>query len=279
VVLHRAACLGLLSALTPAACADSGAGMSSALGFAWGWLLLPLSGAVHHHVPDWLAWHARMMVAAWALCLPVGALAARFFKVMPGQDWPRELDNKRWWHTHRFLQGIGTTLMMFGLVLAWGQGRLPGASARWHALLGLAVCVLGLMQAAGGFARGSKGGPTAPAMSGDHYDMTAWRQGFERLHKGLGWLSLLLAVPVIALGLGLADAPRWMALALTAWWLLLAACFVRWQRQGRCIDTYQAIWGTDPRHPGLRIAPIGWGVRRVADGRHRADDPHRARRR
>ena len=36
----------------------------------------------------------------------------------------------------------------------------------------------------------------------------------------------------------------------------------RLQRQGRCIDTYQAIWGPDPRHPGNRLKPVGWGVRR-----------------
>jgi hypothetical protein len=73
---------------------------------------------------------------------------------------------------------------------------------------------------------------------------------------------MLLAVGVLGLGLHVADAPRWMALALLAWWLLLAALAAHWQRTGRCIDTYQAIWGPDPQHPGNRVPPIGWGVRR-----------------
>jgi hypothetical protein len=42
----------------------------------------------------------------------------------------------------------------------------------------------------------------------------------------------------------------------------LGAAFARWQRAGRCIDTYQAIWGPDPAHPGNRRPPVGWGVRR-----------------
>jgi hypothetical protein len=90
--------------------------------------------------------------------------------------------------------------------------------------------------------------------------MTPHRVWFERVHKGLGWLAVLAAIGVIAMGLAIADAPRWMALALTAWWLALAGVAWRWQRQGRCIDTYQAIWGPDPSHPGSRLDPIGWGV-------------------
>jgi hypothetical protein len=74
---------------------------------------------------------------------------------------------------------------------------------------------------------------------------------------------VLLAVLVIALGLVAADAPRWMALALAVWWLMLGALGWRWQTQGRCIDTYQAIWGPDPMHPGNRVPPLGWGVRRL----------------
>jgi hypothetical protein len=53
-----------------------------------------------------------------------------------------------------------------------------------------------------------------------------------------------------------------MPLVLALWWALLGAAFARWQRAGRCIDTYQAIWGPDPAHPGNRRPPVGWGVRR-----------------
>jgi hypothetical protein len=63
-------------------------------------------------------------------------------------------------------------------------------------------------------------------------------------------------------GLAVADAPRWMALALCGWFVLLAAGFALCQRKGLAIDTYWAIWGPSPAHPGNRIEPIGWGVAR-----------------
>jgi hypothetical protein len=228
------------------------------------WLMTPLSGSTVHTPPDWAVWHARAMVLAWGVLLPLGTLVARFFKVLPGQDWPRVLDHKAWWHAHRTLQWLGVGLMLAGLWLAWGRGSGQGLLALLHKGLGGAVCVLGLLQIASGLARGSKGGPTAAQMRGDHYDMSAWRRRFERLHKGLGWLAVVMAVAVLAMGLVLADAPRWMAVVLAAWWLALLAGFAALQRAGRCIDTYQAIWGPDPVHPGNRLRPIGWGVRRPA---------------
>ncbi len=227
------------------------------------WLATPLSGAAQHHIAPWAYWHARCMVLGWGVLLPLGALAARYFKVTPGQRWPQQLDNKAWWHAHRTLQWAGIAAMSLGAWLAWGHGSGAGTAARLHAAAGWALVVLGWLQIAAGLWRGSKGGPTDDTLRGDHYDMTPRRIGFERWHKGLGWLAVLAASGVTALGLVVADAPRWMALMLAAWWVLLVLAAWRWQRQGRCVDTYQAIWGPDPRHPGNHIEPIGWGIRRV----------------
>jgi vacuolar-type H+-ATPase subunit I/STV1 len=226
------------------------------------WLMTPLSGVAQHHIAPWAYWHARCMVLGWGVLLPLGALVARYFKVTPRQNWPEQLDNKAWWHGHRSLQWAGIFAMSLGMLLAFGNGSAASPAARLHAWAGWAVATLGWLQIAAGLHRGSKGGPTDVQLSGDHYDMTRHRVWFERLHKGLGWLALLAAVLVMVLGLLLADAPRWMAVLLGAWWLLLTALALHWQRQGRCIDTYQAIWGPDPRHPGNRLKPIGWGVRR-----------------
>ena len=233
------------------------------------WLCAPLSGSTEHHIAPWALWHARCMVLAWGVLLPLGALVARFFKVLPGQDWPRQLDNKSWWHAHRALQWLGMALMAVGLWLVWGPSNAVSPLARWHAWTGWAVCGLGALQVLGAMARGSKGGPTEPALRGDHYDMTPWRLNFERLHKSLGWLAVVVAVAVTALGLVLADAPRWMALTLAAWWLMLVLGFLQLQRAGRCIDTYQAIWGPSPHHPGNHLPPTGWGVRRPQGRRTR----------
>ena len=226
------------------------------------WLMTPLSGATEHHIASWALWHARCMVLAWGVLLPLGALVARFYKVTPTQAWPRELDNRWWWNTHRVLQYSGVVLMSVGLALAWNHGLGTDGAARWHVTSGWVLCMAGWAQVVGAWLRGSKGGPTEPHMRGDHYDMTLWRGAFERLHKGLGWLALLASAAVIALGLVVADAPRWMLLILCAWWLAFIAAFVMLQTRGRCVDTYQAIWGLDPRHPGNQIPPIGWGVNR-----------------
>lgn len=232
------------------------------------WMMAPLSGAATHSIEPWAYWHARLMVLAWGLLVPLGALSARYFKVLPRQRWPQQLDSQPWWRAHRWLQWGGVLAMSAGVALAWWQApasRASGAgAATWHATLGWSVVGLAWLQVAAGLARGSKGGPTDRQLRGDHYDMTPRRVHFEHVHKALGWGLLPLAGAVIALGLQAADAPRWMAVLLAAWWALLAALAWRWQRQGRCIDTYQAIWGPDPRHPGNRRPPIGWGVRRPA---------------
>lgn len=226
------------------------------------WWLAPLSGALEHALAPWAYWHARCMVLGWGVLLPVGALAARYFKILPRQSWPQELDSKAWWHTHRVLQWAGVLVMSAGAALAWGHGLAGSPAAKLHGWAGWALVLVGWLQIMAGLTRGSKGGPGDAQLRGDHYDMTPHRVRFEWLHKSLGWLAMFSAVIVISIGLRLADAPRWMAAVLALWWLGLAAAAWRWQRQGRCVDTYQAIWGPDPRHPGNQLRPIGWGVRR-----------------
>lgn len=238
------------------------------------WLSLPLSGSAEHHIAPWAYWHARLMVAAWAVLLPLGALVARYFKVLPRQRWPLQLDNKAWWHAHRLLQWLGVLAMSLGVALAWGQGTGESEAARLHGWAGWTLVALGWLQVVYGLARGSKGGPTDRQLRGDHYDMTPHRVWFERTHKSVGWLTLVAAMGVTALGLRVADAPRWMALVLVAWWALLGFAAWRLQARGRCIDTYQAIWGPDPRHPGNQLPPIGWGIRRLSIGKGTTTEHH-----
>ena len=57
------------------------------------WLATPISGASDHAIAMPLAWHGRLMVLAMGLLTPPLIIVARFFKIMPRQDWPRQLDN------------------------------------------------------------------------------------------------------------------------------------------------------------------------------------------
>lgn len=236
------------------------------------WLLTPLSGSSTHTIAGWASWHGRAMVLAWGVLVPIGALIARYFKITPKQRWPEQLDNKFWWRQHLRLQISGMAVCCVGLLLAFGNADGHFAAARWHALFGWTVAAAGAMQIVLGMLRGSKGGPTGigarpelpSTWRGDHYDMTARRIWFERIHKSLGWLSVAVAVVTILLGLWVADAPRWMPIVLVVWWIALLGAATVWQMRGRCVDTYQAIWGPDPQHPGNRIKPIGWGIKSIA---------------
>ncbi|MEL6588208.1 MAG: cytochrome b561 domain-containing protein, partial [Pseudomonadota bacterium] len=232
----------------------------------WEWLLSPIDAARAHEVGFAISWHARAMVLAWGVLAPVAVIIARFFKVLPGQDWPRELDSMAWWRTHWIGQSFVAALTLAGLMLV-----LPTdwSAMSWHNWLGYGVIGGVVAQILLGLFRGSKGGPTAPApdgsLHGHHYDMTPWRRKFEALHKSLGYGVIALAMVTILLGLWKANAPVWMWLALAVWWPALLAVFVMLQRRGMAVDTYQAIWGNDPSHPGNQGPPPGWGVRRLGE--------------
>jgi hypothetical protein len=249
----------------------------------WAWMMTPLSGASTHGIEPMVAWHARLMTLAWGVLVPIGVLVARYWKLWPGQAWPQQLDHKGWWIVHRLVQWGAAILGTLGVYLVVQEGLgiggvgLRGFSthaadgtprssiAVFHFTLGITLVILVWLQIVAAYRRGSKGGPTDTRMRGDHYDMTPKRRRFERLHKTLGWSALVLAWAIILSGLWMADAPRWMLVGLLAWWASLFALAIRWQRQGRCIDTYQAIWGHDPQLPGLSLKPIGWGIRRIHD--------------
>lgn len=237
----------------------------------WQWLSLPVSGTVDHVLAPQVSWHGRVMVFAWSIAVPIAVVLARFFKVTPSQRWPHELDNKTWWHGHRTLNYLAVVATLAAVLLVWERDHYTGGMRDLHEWMGWTIVALALLQVVGGHFRGSKGGPTDPRraadgrvldLHGDHYDMTRRRILFERIHKTLGYAALLLGVTTTVAGLLVADAPRWMWLVLCVWWLALLTLGVRLQRAGRCLDTYQAIWGPDPAHPGNVVAPIGLGIQR-----------------
>lgn len=196
-------------------------------------------------------WHGGLMLLAWFALLPGGALAARFCKVLPGQDFPRVRDSGAWWLAHLGSQYAGAALAGVAVWIAWDA---LGGAWDWgnpHAVLGLAVMALCALQVASGVLRGTKGGPTSihadpedPATwRGDHYDMTLRRRAFEGWHKRAGYVAFALALPTAWLGLELVGAPAWArALPLLAVAAFMAA-FIELSRRGRRVDTWAAIWG------------------------------------
>lgn len=201
------------------------------------------------------------MVLGWGVLAPLAVIIARFMKVWPGQNWPLEVDSQIWWHTHWMGQTLVLVLSVIGFALV-----LPPDLTRvgLHDWLGYGVLAGLVVQVLLGLFRGSKGGPTGPkGLRGDHYDMTPWRRMFEALHKSIGYGVLLLAATTILAGLWKANAPHWMWLALGLWWPMLLLLFTYLQKRGLAVDTYQAIWGVDPSHPGNAMQHPGWGVRRA----------------
>lgn len=244
------------------------------------WLLAPVDTGRAHDLGGLVSWHARGMVLAWAVLVPLGIIAARYFKVTPWQDWPRVLDNRLWWIAHRALQysaGLAT-LLALGLILANGRTPQSVTPGIWlHAVLGWAVVSLAAVQFTSALLRGSKGGPTSPdpagTLHGDHYDMTRRRRVFEHVHKFGGLMVLLLSMTTILTGLWQANAPHWMWIVICGWWVILGVAVIALERKVGALDTYQAIWGPDPDLPGNRIAPIGLGVRRRATAPARDQAP------
>jgi hypothetical protein len=236
------------------------------------WLLTPLSGSSEHLISTSFAWHGRLMVLSMGLMMPLIILVARFFKVTPGQRWPDQLDNPFWFVTHRRWGHVVAVIVIAGLVCALVA---EGWQAPWHsvhAILGWAVAALVLVQILSAWMRGTHGGPVDPftrkrrppqEWPGDHFSMTPRRIAFEYVHKYAGYVLLALAVAAMPTGLIAADSPRWMPIVMTIWWLAMLGVFGWLQRSGRCIDTYQAIWGPDPNLPGNRRRPIGFGICRV----------------
>jgi len=222
------------------------------------WLLAPIDPDRAHEVSALISWHGRMMVLAWGALFPLGILIARFWKITPLQDWPRELDNKTWWHAHLGLQYSGGIAMLLGLALI----LFAGAGDSTHAYLGWVITGFAGLQFLAGWLRGTKGGPTEETLRGDHFDMTPRRLAFEHFHKFAGYGLMAMACWGILSGMWLANAPVWMWAGLALWWGALLAAFLILQQRGMAVDTYQAIWGPDPALPGNSRRPIGWGVRR-----------------
>ena len=231
------------------------------------WLTNPIDSSRPHLINETIKWHARFMSLAWSFFFPVAIIAARFYKVLPRQNFPDEIDNQWWWITHRVFVTVGTIAVLIALSLVYFYSNGEVAASSLHRSAGWAALVLLVVQIATGLLRGTRGGPKMPSYSGDlrgdHYDMTTRRIIFERIHKSIGYVALACAWLATTAGLWTVNAPLWICLLVLGWWLLMCIFGVWLQLHKRAIDTYQAIWGTDSALKGNQMTSIGIGVHRV----------------
>ena len=106
------------------------------------WLITPVSGSLSHQIGPNSYWHGRLMVIAWSLAVPVAIIVARFYKVTPRQNWPTELDNKFWWHMHRYSNIFAVGISLIGIYLVYGNNRYVGELRDTHGMLGWLVFLL-----------------------------------------------------------------------------------------------------------------------------------------
>ena len=207
-------------------------------------------------------YHAWLMFTCWFVLVPFGVFSIRFFKTTP-KPWglPRGVSKFDplfiWWGMHIWTLYIAITLSLGGMALALYVSG--GFSGSFHAWFGGLTIFFGSMQILVAWQRGTHGGhnhlssdPDDPSTwRGDHYDMTPRRRWFEAYHKTGGYLALFLATGAVASGLK----QFWMPVTAVAFLAIILGAFaaaVILEGLGHRHDTYQAVFGSHPDHPGNR---------------------------
>eukprot|EP00121_Abeoforma_whisleri_P007235 Awhi_evm1s6598 len=136
--------------------------------------------------------HGSLMLLGWGFFLPIGVILAVFLKHRP---------NDLWFQCHRGFQIFGLCVAFAGWVIALVKFEVftHGVSkASVHGGLGITVMCLGLLQPFNALIRPHKDG---------NEGRTTKRLVWEIVHKGTGYMGLVLAIPTIALGTTLIPSP------------------------------------------------------------------------
>jgi hypothetical protein len=130
--------------------------------------------------------HASLMLIAWGWLLPSGVIFAKMLKHRP---------NGTWFTFHKILQPLGLVVAIAGWSIAlrnFNTLKDVGAPSYRHAVCGMTVMIGGLLQPLNAIFR-------PPPPEPEDTKMTT-RLIWEIVHKGLGWVTILLALATIALG-------------------------------------------------------------------------------
>ncbi|MCP5085267.1 MAG: hypothetical protein GY952_00450 [Rhodobacteraceae bacterium] len=207
--------------------------------------------------------HAWLMFTCWFVMVPFGVMAIRYFKTKPKPyGLPRGVGKFDplfiWWVMHIWTLYTAITLSLGGIVIALYVSG--GFSGSLHAWFGGLTVIFGAMQIIIAWQRGTHGGhnhlssnPDDPSTwRGDHFDMTTRRLWFEAYHKPGGYFALFLAIGTVASGL----MQFWMPVIAVLLVLFLLGGFafvVVFEGKGYRHDTYQAVFGNHPDHPGNKM--------------------------
>lgn len=146
------------------------------------------------------------MILAWSLCIPAGVITSSLCRT---EVW--------WFKVHRALQSLGVILTAAGIgIIVQGINDVHGAHMHGvHTKVGVTVAALALLQPIAAFLR-----PRAPEAT---ESKTNARRTWEKLHRFVGWMLLLLGLLNIFSGLFNAHVERSTRNELAP---LLAVCFV-----------------------------------------------------
>jgi hypothetical protein len=210
-------------------------------------------------IPIHWDYHAYLMVGVWFVLVPLCILTIRFGKPRPtlnGIQVKVSIWNAPWWwfsvHKYGLMLAIG--LALAGAIVAIMVSR--GFSGSLHAIFGITTVILGCLQIAGGWLRGTHGGrnyytadPNEPATwRGDHYDMTRRRRIFEAYHKTAGYFVYFFAAGAVATGLIQYPIPGLGEFIIAVVLAAFVASIVL-EYKGYRYDGYRAAHGYNPEHP------------------------------
>jgi len=145
---------------------------------------------------QWTLWlHLLFMAPAWGAILPMGAAIANRCKAVQGAP------KGKWFQLHRAFQSIGWTLQLLGFIFAVVHCEKYSKHFNYlHTIIGMVVVAIGTLQPLNAIVR-----PHPPEGGWPEGGKPAARTAWEAVHKGLGWLAIILGMVNVILGVLLAQ--------------------------------------------------------------------------
>ena len=137
--------------------------------------------------------HASLMLVSWGWMLPSGVAIARLFRHR----------DPIWFQIHRACQVLGLILAIIGWSIALRKFDVfsdPGISSYTHGVFGCATMAIGLIQPLNAVIRPHKPQPGESA--------SRVRRVWEIIHKGSGYVAVVLSIITIAMGTKVIPRPE-----------------------------------------------------------------------